>query len=83
MPRLTDIAAIVDTAPETVSRILSHWRRQPLLQGAGATTARCAAAPGQAMIDDIYWNEFEAARRAGLDTLQRLARCVLAAAAVC
>ena len=37
LPRLTDIAAIVDTAPETVSRILSAWRRQDLLHGAGAS----------------------------------------------
>jgi CRP-like cAMP-binding protein len=40
LPRLTDIAAIVDTAPETVSRILSAWRRQDLLHGAGASSAR-------------------------------------------
>lgn len=40
LPRLADIAAIVDVAPETVSRILSHWRRQGLLHGEGATAAR-------------------------------------------
>lgn len=40
LPRLADIAAIVDTAPETVSRILSHWRRHEVLQGGGVATAR-------------------------------------------
>ncbi len=40
LPCLTDIAAIVDIAPETGSRILSHWRRQGLLQGQGASAAR-------------------------------------------
>ncbi len=33
LPRLKDIAAIVDTAPETASRILSAWRQQAMLHG--------------------------------------------------
>lgn len=40
LPCLADIAAIVDIAPETGSRILSHWRRQGLLQSDGAGAAR-------------------------------------------
>jgi CRP-like cAMP-binding protein len=40
LPRLSDIAAIVDSAPETVSRILSHWRHQGVLLGAGASPGR-------------------------------------------
>ena len=33
LPRLKDISAIVDTAPETASRIISAWRRQDVLRG--------------------------------------------------
>lgn len=33
LPCLKDISAIVDTAPETASRIISAWRRQDVLRG--------------------------------------------------
>jgi hypothetical protein len=40
LPRLTDLAAIVDVAPETVSRVISTWRQQAVLLGTGAGSTR-------------------------------------------
>jgi CRP-like cAMP-binding protein len=40
LPHLCDIAAIVDAAPENVSRILSHWRDQGVLLGGEASPGR-------------------------------------------
>lgn len=40
LPRLRNIAAIVDAAPETVSRILSTWRRDSMLRDTDASTVQ-------------------------------------------
>ena len=40
LPRIKDIAAIVDTAPETVSRVISSLRRSQVLNGRHARFAR-------------------------------------------
>jgi CRP-like cAMP-binding protein len=40
LPRLKDLAAIVDVAPETVSRVISTWRQQAMLLGSGSGSSR-------------------------------------------